>query len=439
MSRNRTILTLIAALLVLVGSVGAVAVVGPSLHASAPDAATPETTTPGGSAAETTATEPTTREATSGGADLQLQSLDDENSNVTMDDMPSTVLVNVTNEGDAAANRTVSLTFDTDHDGTYDAQFGSKTVDLAPGETETVAFTFELEHDQLGTYRYRVASGDDSFVRSLTNYCALGLHDVTAVEAPSSVERGETLAVTATVERTHYRASTQAVDFRLDANGDGRLETLDSANVSLDGFDAANETADAETVTYALDASDLAPGEYEYAVLVGSEGQNGTLTVEAADEPADDGPAGEEPSDEQTGDPSADETAYYQVDLVVGQPNAVLGESTEDFYGPEGRLVAYLHGTSDAGETRSATAGSLRSEYDDALETTGIEVSEDGETATVTVTVEGALTLSLVSYEKPAAGFDRSVEQTMVDARTVALDGETYTFTVDLPDGAPGK
>ena len=431
MSRNRTILTLFAALLVLVGSVGAVAVVGPSLHASAPDATTsetPETTTPGGSAPGPDAPETTTQETTPGGADFQLQSLDGENSNVTTDDMPSTVLVNVTNEGDVVGNRTVTLAFDTDHDGEYDAQFGSKTVELAPGETRTLAFQFELEHELLGTYHYRVASGDDEFVRSITNYCALGLHDVTSVEAPSSVERGETLTVRATVERTHRQASTQAVDFRLDADADGRLETLDTENVSLAGYETTNGSGDSTSVSYTLDTSDLAPGEYEYAVLAGSEGQNGTLTVETAD----DGQADDERVDD---DPFANGTAHYQVDLVVGQPNAVLGESTDDFYGPAGRLVAYLHGTSTAGETRSATAGSLLSEYDDALRTTGLEVSEDGETATVTVTAETPLTLSLVSYEKPGAGFDRSVEQVMVDTETTTLDGDTHTFTVDLPGG----
>ncbi len=132
---------------------------------------------------------------------------------------------------------------------------------------------------------------------------------------------------------------------------------------------------------------------------------------------------------------------HYQVDLVVGRPNKVLGETYDDFYGPEGRLIAYLHGTSERGETRRALSGHLRSEYDDAIETTDIEVSRDGRTAYATVRVrEGeTLTLSLVSYLKPGAGFSRSVRQTMYDAETVTLSGGSYRFVVDLPRSMGGS
>ncbi|MFD1514678.1 hypothetical protein [Halomarina rubra] len=378
---NRTLAAVFAVLLVCSAGVGAAAVVAPA--------------------------------GTAAGADYQLELPTDPHWNTSVDDAPTSFPVTVTNEGDTPGNQTVEVTFDMDRDGEYETTLVSETVELAPGESTVVFFSHEFEHESLGEYHFQVTSEDDTVASSVVNYCAIGLHDVTAVDDAVSAERGETVTVNATVDRTASFASNQTVAFMLDSDDDGRLEQFDATSVALDGQLGENDTVDSETVAFDVDTSGLDPGVYEYTVLVGDEGMTGTLTVE---------------------------TVHYQVDLVVGQPEETLGETTEDFYSPDGRLVSYLHGTPGVGATNSTTAGSLNATYGDAFESSAIVVADDGETANVTVTVaeNESLTLSLVSYEvlDVDAGFEWTTLQTLADAETRTLDGGTYTFTVDLPTDA---
>ncbi|MWG35120.1 CHRD domain-containing protein [Halomarina oriensis] len=134
---------------------------------------------------------------------------------------------------------------------------------------------------------------------------------------------------------------------------------------------------------------------------------------------------GEEPTPEATA---------YQVDLVVGDPEAVLGEDPEDFYGRQGRLLRYLHGSTDEPTIRRGT-GSVLSENARCLQTRPVTV-EDG-VATVSFRVKQGCTerVSLVSYVNGAGPgvFDRSVEQVRYDAATAEYGPGRHTLTVALP------
>ncbi|WP_254545291.1 excalibur calcium-binding domain-containing protein [Halomarina pelagica] len=140
-------------------------------------------------------------------------------------------------------------------------------------------------------------------------------------------------------------------------------------------------------------------------------------------------------SDAASGGENAEEAAgtHYQVDFVTGQPEEVLGEDRTDFYSPEGRLVAYLHGSSAEAVTRTGSAASLDAAVASCVETDGITVEGDTASVTFTVAEDCEHEFSLVSYEKPGAGFDRGVQQQLVDAETDTFGSGTHTLTVDLP------
>ncbi|MFC5972559.1 plastocyanin/azurin family copper-binding protein [Halomarina salina] len=132
-------------------------------------------------------------------------------------------------------------------------------------------------------------------------------------------------------------------------------------------------------------------------------------------------------------EPEPSATAY-QVDLVLGEPEAVLGEDPDDFYGQQGRLLRYLHGSSETPVVRTGTGGAL-DDVADCLDSDVIAVA-DG-TATVTLDVQDGCeeTVSLVSYVNPAGAgtFDPSVEQESYDATTETVGPGEHVLSVALP------
>ncbi|MFC5970384.1 hypothetical protein ACFPYI_03490 [Halomarina salina] len=142
----------------------------------------------------------------------------------------------------------------------------------------------------------------------------------------------------------------------------------------------------------------------------------------------------ETPDDGTDGDDGDDgESTYFQVDFVVGEPKSHVGPD-DGFYSDEQRLVRYAHGVDDR-TTRSGSTPTLADDAAACLDAGYVQV-EDG-TATISFAVDDGceLTLSLVSYEKPGAGFDRGVSQEMVDASTGTFGPGEYSLTVELPDG----
>lgn len=134
--------------------------------------------------------------------------------------------------------------------------------------------------------------------------------------------------------------------------------------------------------------------------------------------------------------------AYYQVDFVVGDP-------IEQLQGPEGtylphELIRFAHGSTEEPIVRHSGGEFITDpELSERIESQSIEV-ENG-MATVTFSVaEGAepITLSLVSYTKPAPGWSRATEhrQEFVDADTKTFEaGGSYTLRVALPEAETGR
>ncbi|ESP87221.1 5'-nucleotidase [Candidatus Halobonum tyrrellensis G22] len=192
------------------------------------------------------------------------------------------------------------------------------------------------------------------------------------------------------------------------------------------GFPIRERIADGDAPASA--AGDLGPEGLDYAsaeesptdqplVFVGHE-VSGTTTIFGVEE--------------------ADEPVPFQVDLVAGEPNEVLGESEGDFYGRQERLIQYVHGDADGVTERDTWINSLAAETRDCLG--GYESIEvHGDVATVEFTVkEGCeLTLSLVSYSLPDGefSFDTAGEQEMAAAATATFEGGEHTLDVSLPTG----
>ena len=133
------------------------------------------------------------------------------------------------------------------------------------------------------------------------------------------------------------------------------------------------------------------------------------------------------------------EVLPYQVDFVAGDPNETLGESEDDFYGRQNRLIQYVHGNADGITRRDTWLNSLDPEIRECVSADPIE-AESG-TASVSFTVaEGCeLTLSLVSYTLPggAFSFETAEEQEMVDDESETFGPGEHTLDVDLPTGTP--
>ncbi|ESP89799.1 3-keto-disaccharide hydrolase [Candidatus Halobonum tyrrellensis] len=129
----------------------------------------------------------------------------------------------------------------------------------------------------------------------------------------------------------------------------------------------------------------------------------------------------------------------YQVDLVAGEPNEVLGESEDDFYGRQGRLIQYAHGNADGVTTRDTWINSLDAGTRGCVDADPIQV--DDRTASVSVTVADGCepTLSLVSYTLPggAFSFETADDQELVDDESETFGPGDHTLEVELPVGRP--
>ena len=132
------------------------------------------------------------------------------------------------------------------------------------------------------------------------------------------------------------------------------------------------------------------------------------------------------------------EPVPYQVDFVVGEPNETLGESEDDFYGRQRRLIQYAHGNADGVTERDTWINSLDSQTRGCVSTDPIEVGSGTASVSFTVAEGCELTLSLVSYTLPggAFSFETAEEQEMIDATTGEFGSGDHTIEVGLPTGA---
>lgn len=133
----------------------------------------------------------------------------------------------------------------------------------------------------------------------------------------------------------------------------------------------------------------------------------------------------------------SDETTYYQIDLVRGEP-------IEELRGPEGtytnhELLRFAHGSSaDPVTRRSDGEFTTDAALAERIESQDITVENGTASATFTVAEGESVTLSLVSYTKPGPVWSPATEhlQEYVDGETRTFESGTHTLRVDLPGNA---
>ena len=125
----------------------------------------------------------------------------------------------------------------------------------------------------------------------------------------------------------------------------------------------------------------------------------------------------------------------YQVDFVAGEPNEELGESEDDFYGRQGRLIQYVHGNSDGITRRDTWINSLDSQTRECVSADPIEIIGDAAVVHFTVAEGCELTLSLASYTLPGGefSFETAGEQQMAAGETDTFGPGEHTLEVELP------
>ncbi|ESP89332.1 VWA domain-containing protein [Candidatus Halobonum tyrrellensis] len=136
-----------------------------------------------------------------------------------------------------------------------------------------------------------------------------------------------------------------------------------------------------------------------------------------------------------TGVGAAAEPCYYQVDFVAGEVEEQLGESDDDFYGAQERLIQYALGEGSEVTHRDTWINSLDTETRRAV--TSDPIAVEGGTASVSFTVaDGAeLSLSLAVYSMPAStfSFDTADDQELTDSATGTFGPGEHTLEVTLP------
>ncbi len=332
--------------------------------------------------------------------------------------------VTIANVGDESGTQAVELraAHVSDGDLTGDDPLRTWDVSLDAGESTTItAEDVDTSGLKPGKYRYGVFTANDSATGTIVVTGAkkkpepepgAATFEVSDLTAPDTVTRGEKIDASVTVTNTGETDGTQTVALRADADGElSDDETVRTREVALDAGESTTITAED------VDTGSLAPGEYAYGVFTDNDSVTDTLTVEAKQ---DDG----------------DDARYYQVDLVRGEPLEELGPADSDnFYSDQARLIQHMHGSTEDPVTRRGRPSTLDSDTSECVADETMEV--DGDTASVTVTVEEGceLTVSMVSYDKPDAGWSREMadQQELIDSTTKTLGPGTHELTVELP------
>ncbi|MFD1514482.1 right-handed parallel beta-helix repeat-containing protein [Halomarina rubra] len=129
------------------------------------------------------------------------------------------------------------------------------------------------------------------------------------------------------------------------------------------------------------------------------------------------------------------ESTFYQVDFVTGPVIETFGAADSDeFYSDQSRLVGFLHG-SDGDIDRTGRPSTLDEKVAACVAINGYDLSNDTVTVRFTVTEDCNLNLTLVSYEKPGAGWSRASasDQQLVDASGGSFGTGTHELAVSLP------
>ncbi|MFU1782997.1 PKD domain-containing protein [Haloarcula japonica] len=199
-----------------------------------------------------------------------------------------TISAEIANEGDQAATQTIQFRVDTNGDGTLGTGevIASQEVSIEAGETADVTFE-DLETGSLapGDYTHGVftANASETATIAISAPSEPANFSVDNLNAPTTVIQGDSLTVSANISNNGDQAGTQTVEFRLDADGNGTIETdetLASQSVSL----AAGETTEVPFVD--LDTSSVEPEEYTHGISTANDSETATITITSPPEPA---------------------------------------------------------------------------------------------------------------------------------------------------------
>lgn len=159
-----------------------------------------------------------------------------------------------------------------------------------------------------------------------------------------------------------------------------------------------------------------------------------TTEPPTTEQPTTEPPTTEPPTTETPDTPGEGE--YYQVDLAQGDVIENLGEGDDDFYSDQGRLIRFLHGSSDEPVVREGDSVTLDEEIDDCVDDADIDIEDSTATATFTIPDGCALEITLASYSKPGSGWSREMadDQELIEYDTDTYGPGTYTVSVSVSD-----
>lgn len=128
---------------------------------------------------------------------------------------------------------------------------------------------------------------------------------------------------------------------------------------------------------------------------------------------------------------------HFQVDFVVVGVEERLGETENDYYGRQNRLIQYAHITGDEVVERDTWMNSLPKETHRRFD--NLKPIEVSNTVPVSFDVspgEGGIELSLAAYTLPDGrfSFDTAADQELVDLTTGSFPPGEHTLSIeDIP------
>jgi len=370
-------------------------------------------------------------------ADFQVSNLQAPGS-ATQGDLID-VSADVQNDGGQTATKSVEFRVDVDGDGFDDDDVVlGESVELAPGESETVTFE-DVDTSALSpnTYTHGVVTEDDSETAQITieSPPEAANFQVSNLQAPASATQGDLIDVSADVDNTGDQPATKSVEFRVDADGDGDIDdesTVLSQDVELAG--GASTTVTFEDV----DTSALPVGTLTHGVASPDDSETAQITVEEpASSPDKETTVSLQPAEQTT---AVGSSATYDVVVDNAQGGVGAGEIRVSVDDPSVATITDAELSLTAGLSQELTDSYVEFDY------FGADTDDTGSVVVATVTLEGASAGSTGLSIEPAAGnsevlvFDEDgTGYDVTGTNGATLDVEAVQFSVsnlDAPERA---
>gem|GEM_PF-4192083 len=217
---------------------------------------------------------------------FQLSNLTPADATVTQGDDPINISADVTNTGEETGTQDVWLTITNE---TGDVVVDrTQSVQLQGGENQTVVFTnLTAGEAEAGNYTHTVTTANDTIEGSLTVEQPFDFG--VEIQQDATVEQGATTDISVYPNnRAEQPVTNTTVELLVDANNDSQF-TADEVVASRPADFAGGEY---RQINLTYENVQLDPGQYSYMGQISKDGQttrsftNGTLTVEAATDPA---------------------------------------------------------------------------------------------------------------------------------------------------------